>query len=146
MSFLRSTRGFTLIELVMVIIILGILAAIAVPKFQDMQGKAHEASVAGVVGGVQAGVAIYQSQALVGNAPGGTPHGSMKYPQDLDGQADNATASLFQYVLSQSVNNDWTKDGAALTADGTVDYVYLEGETNTATCTYSNTTGGFTKN
>ena len=37
----NSTRGFTIIELVVVIVILGILAAIAVPKFVDMSGSAQ---------------------------------------------------------------------------------------------------------
>ncbi|MCP4727242.1 MAG: type II secretion system protein [bacterium] len=142
MSIFRENKGFTLIELVMVIVILGILAAVAVPKFQDMQGKAHAAAVQGIVGGVSGGVSLYQAQALVGNTVGGTALGT-GLPTDLDGQAASATTNLFLFVLQQPMNADWTKSSAALTASGNVDYVYNTGATHTATCNYDNATGIF---
>jgi len=43
----RNQKGFTLIELVVVIVILGILAAVAFPKFQDLSGDAKTAVVNG---------------------------------------------------------------------------------------------------
>ena len=42
-------KGFTIIELVIVIVILGILAAVALPKFQDLSGSAKSAAVAGAI-------------------------------------------------------------------------------------------------
>ena len=51
-------RGFTLIELVMVIVILGVLAAVAIPKFVDLKGDAVAAATQGVAGALSSAAAI----------------------------------------------------------------------------------------
>ena len=58
----RTASGFTIIELVVVIILLGILAATALPRFMNVDTQAHAAVVEGVQGGLQTGVSLYHAQ------------------------------------------------------------------------------------
>ena len=58
----KKQAGFTLIELVMVIVILGILSAFALPRFADLTGDAREASISGLAGALKSAAAIAHSQ------------------------------------------------------------------------------------
>ncbi|MBA6389745.1 prepilin-type N-terminal cleavage/methylation domain-containing protein [Colwellia sp. BRX10-3] len=70
-SFSKQT-GFTLIELVVVIVILGILAATAAPKFIDLTGDARGAVIKGVQGSVNSAINMAHAKALVSNQTGAT--------------------------------------------------------------------------
>ena len=61
-------KGFTLIELMAVVLILAILAGVALPKFFDYQDQAKEASCKGALGGVRAGIANFYADAAMAGA------------------------------------------------------------------------------
>ena len=68
MRILTSQRGFTLIEIVMVIVLLGIIAAIAIPKYIDLQQDAEIATADGVVGAIVSSAAIGYADRVVNNS------------------------------------------------------------------------------
>ena len=68
MKKITRNSGFTLIEVVMVILILGILAVVAIPQFIDLSGQAEGAAEDGVVGSVRAGIAIAHAEAAAADS------------------------------------------------------------------------------
>ena len=61
----NNQKGFTLIELVIIIVVLGILAAVAIPKYQDITAQAKEASCCASLGALRSGITIWYANKAV---------------------------------------------------------------------------------
>lgn len=123
---MRNRKGFTMVELVLVIAILGILAIAALPQFINVTTQARQASRDGVVGAVRSGIMLYRSNDLVVyGAPG-------DWPDPLDAAAAGSTAGtsnlFFNNVLTQGVSDgNWRKGTTVyeyIYNDGAADYTY----------------------
>ena len=92
----KMQSGFTLIELIMVIVILGALAAVALPRYADLATDARIASVNGLSGAVRAASAIVHAQALIDGQTGAT--GSVS----IEGQTIN---TVYGYPATTDIDN-----------------------------------------
>jgi len=122
----KATKGFTLIELVVVITILGILAAFAIPRFANLETEARIAAVQGLAGSVRSGATLAHSLSLAkGLAPAD--------PVDMEGTAvamanRYPTAAAIQATLVDTTGFDFAggvfeKQGATDPAECSVTYV-----------------------
>lgn len=59
---MKKSKGFTLIELMIVVAIIGILSAIAIPKFADLIRKSNEGATKGNLGAIRSAVSIYYGE------------------------------------------------------------------------------------
>jgi prepilin-type N-terminal cleavage/methylation domain-containing protein len=106
----RYQKGFTLIEMIMVVVILGLLAAIALPVFTNVQVQAQVANEQGVAGGVRAGIATFFVR---DNDTNNQP--DLVWPTDVQLDAGAAAACTvaapcFEGVLAQGgITARWTK-------------------------------------
>ena len=104
----RKEQGFTLIELVMVIVILGILAAFALPRFADLGTEARTSSLNGAVGAVKSAAGIAHSACLARATCDDTDGATV----DLDGVSINMAnaypeAATGGIDLAAQINDDF---------------------------------------
>ncbi|MBU4484140.1 type II secretion system GspH family protein [bacterium] len=142
---MKGRKGFTLIELILVIAILGILAVSALPKFYDLSDEAKQASRDGVVGAVRAGVALWKAENIIKNQTDAYPTAAELWGTGESFAANTACSATacFGGVLANPVEDDNWSTGATegiYLYDGGTD---TDPDTAKATLTYTAATGAF---
>lgn len=103
---MKKQKGFTLIELIIIITCIGILAFVALPQFMNISESANEKSEAEIVGNVRTGLQLSFAQTMVNTGQG-------SYPQHLDTATvgkSSPTNIFFTNALHDAYRgDDWTK-------------------------------------
>lgn len=127
----RQQAGFTLIELVVVILILGLLAAVALPRYANLAKQAHIASINGVAGGLRGAVALVRAQYIAGSqttspvtmldattvaVSPGAPSAGGGFPLSTAGGINNAMPDPADYtVVPGATSATYTPSGGSAT-------------------------------
>jgi len=133
-------RAFTLIELIFVIVIIGILSAVAIPKFANLTTHAKDAAVKSTISSVQSGIENIHGQWIV-NEDFTWEHelNDEGYPTKLDdGEPD-----IFSYILKAPVRACGDKKAACWSEPDTNKYRYYYTPDKYLQIEYNATNGSF---
>lgn len=110
---MKRQGGFTLIELVVVIVILGILAVTAAPRFLNLQGDARKASLQGLKGAMDGAAGIVYGKAAVEGKETSSTNTTVSDIQTVYGYPTASTDGIAKAVVGLS--SDWDAISAAWT-------------------------------
>ncbi len=134
-----SKKGFTLIELVMVIVIIGILAAVAIPKFISLRNDARRAVCQSNVGALRTALSNYYAAYNIGSYTGTTgPNGTTCSPAGFPERSElnNQTSLFAQHFFADGRlpdNTSFTNDSVVNWGEAAV-YNNTSGVINQDTC------------
>lgn len=103
----KAKKGFTLIELMIVVAIIGILAAIAIPKFADLIRKSNEGATKGNLGSVRSALSIYygDQEGVYPNTPAALTTGGNYLDMVPNAKTPNYHTDGSAILLSNSGND-----------------------------------------
>ena len=104
----KSRNGFTLIELIIVMVILGIMAAVAVPRYLDSISNAEEAAEDAVISSIRAGLTQYANNSLYSS-------GRAEWPTNPFDALSEKPAGYSTDATDADIDGEWTFSNSRIT-------------------------------